>query len=483
MKAKLWIVPLALLATTGCGDLLTETPEDFIGPENFYRTATDAIAAVNGAYAGLSESGQGFKNQLWLAMDAGSDDARVGPQVGQVDNRITGTLAYSSGSSRITNPWGLFYTTINRANDVIDRIDGAIMPEARRASVAGEARFLRALSYFYLVRLYGDVPLITSIEQDGIDVVRDPADDVYAQVIQDASAAAQALPDQWSGSDVGRATRGAALTLLAKVHLTRGEWQQAADAARQVIDLGVYSLVPNYLDAFLPGSQNRSEEIFALQYSGVTGAVGSSLVRTYYPREMGPGQGGGFAVAQPTLGLVDSFLPGDYRKEVTYITRVVNTKGKTVDIYPHVFKYRPTQTVAMDNGDVNIPIFRYAEVLLIYAEALNELGAPADAVTYLNQIRARARQGTGDEHRAAPAAYSGEMSQAAVREAIFQERRWELAHEGKRWFDLKRRGVDYFMAQIAKDPEATFLDPNDVFWPVPQEEIDLNPNLTQNPGY
>lgn len=483
MNAKLWMVPLALLALPGCGDLLTETPEAFIGPENFYGTAADAIAAVNGVYAGLSESGQGFKNQLWLAMDAGSDDARVGPQVGQVDNRITGTLAYSSGSSRVTGAWGVFYTTITRANDVIDRVPGVAMTESRKASVIGEARFLRALSYFYLVRLYGDVPLITSIEQDGIDVARTPTEEVYAQIIQDAGEAAQALPDSWTGVDVGRATRGAALTLLAKVHLTRQEWQQAADAAIQVIDLGVYGLTPNYIDAFLPATKNGAEEVFALQFSGVTGGLGSRFVRTYYPREMGPGQGGGFAVAQPTLGLVDSFLPGDYRREVGYLTRVVNTEGDSVDIYPHVFKYRPTQTVAMDNGDVNIPIYRYAEVLLIYAEALNELGRTGEAVPYLNRIRARARQGAGDETRAEPADYSGSMTQAAVREAIFQERRFELAHEGKRWFDLKRRGVDYFMAQIATDPEATFLDPNDMLWPVPQEEIDLNPNLTQNPGY
>jgi len=483
MRAKLLILPAALALVQGCGDLLTETPQDFLGPENFYRTATDAEAAVNGVYAGFLESGALFKNGLSLALDAGSDDARVGPQVGQVDNRITGALNYSAGSPRITNPWGEFYKVITRANDVVDRVPSIAMPEARKASIIGEAKFLRALSYFYLVRLYGDVPLVIRAEEIGLDVSRAPKEQVYQQIIRDATEAAAALPTTWTGSGAGRATQGAALALLADVHLTRREWSQAATAAKRVIDSNVYSLFPNYLNAFLPATKNGQEHVFSLQATGANTIVSSQYVRTYYPREMGTGQGGGFAVAQVTQRFYDSYLPGDYRKEVGYRTSGPNPQGRIVTFYPHVYKFRPSNPIAMDLGDVNIPIYRYAEVLLMYAEALNEQNQPAQAVTYLNMIRARARLGTGNENRADPANYTGPAAQAAVREAIFQERRWELAHEGKRWFDLLRRGQDYFMSQLRLDPEATGLDPNDMLWPVPQDELDLNKNLTQNPGY
>ena len=483
MRAKLCTLAVVLLALPACNDLLTETPESFIGPDNFFQSATDAVAAVNGVYAALMERSSLLKNGMGLALDAGTDDARVGPQVGQVTNRITGTLAYSSGAARVTNPWGDFYQVITRANDVVDRVPGVEMPEARRSSIVGEAKFLRALSYFYLVRLYGDVPHLTTSEDDGSASPRAPAEQVYQQIIQDATDAAAVLPTTWSGADTGRATRGAALTLLAYVHLTRQEWDLAASRAKQVIDLGVHSLVPNYLNAFLPTHKNGPEDVFSLQATGANGVLGTQYVRTYFPREMGPGQGGGFAVAQPTMLLYNSYPAGDYRKEVGYMTRVVNTQGREVNIYPHVHKYRPSQSVAMDLGDVNIPIFRYADVLLVYAEALNELGRPAEAVQYLNMIRARARRGTGNENRAQPANYTGSTSRDVLREAIFDERRWELAHEGKRWFDLVRRGEAYFMAKIGQDPEAVALDPNDMLWPVPQEEMDLNPALTQNPGY
>lgn len=154
------------------------------------------------------------------------------------------------------------------------------------------------------------------------------------------------------------------------------------------------------------------------------------------------------------------------------------------NLYPHVSKFRPSVITIEDQGDVNWTLYRYAEVLLIYAEALNELNRPAEAVPYLNMVRARARRGTGSQSRRQPANYTGAMNQAAVREAIFQERAWELAHEGKRWFDLVRRGESYFMSQIAAhDPAATDLEPTDMLWPIPQYEIDRVPLLTQNPGY
>jgi hypothetical protein len=480
MRARTWIVQLALLLLPGCGDMLTETPASFIGPENFYRTPSDAEAAVNGVYESLLDEWS-FRNFLWLSLDTGSDVARVGPEVGQVDNRLTGTLAYSSEATRITRPWTQFYKAITRANDVVDRVPPIAMSPERKATILGEAKFLRALAYFYLVRLYGDVPLVTRADDPGTDVPRAPKDAVFQQIIRDAQEAAQVLPVTWDGKNVGRATEGAALVLLADVHLTRQEWQQAADYAKQVMDLKAYSLVADYIDAFLPSEKHGPEDIFSLQATGDP-QLGTSFVRTYYPRELGVGRGGGFAVAQPTRHHYDGYIPGDYRRDVTYFTQGTNVEGTTATFYPHVHKYRPSQTTAIDLGDVNIPIYRYAEVLLIYAEALNELDRPGEAVQYLNMIRARARNADGAP-RAEPADYAGPQDKDAVREAVFQERKWELAHEGKRWFDLVRRGEQYFIEHLRLDPEATNLEPTDLLWPIPQSEIDLNPALTQNPGY
>ena len=482
MRGTSAIILVGLLILQGCDDLLTETPEDFLAPENFYRTAADADAAVLSIYVPLGEQ-PGLKARQWIATDAGSDITRVGPLEPNADIRAAGVLATDPGNIQVTHPWGQLYGAVARANVAADRIAGVEMDATRRAQLIGEARFLRALSYFYLVRLYGDVPLIVDSEEVRIAAARTPKEEVYRQIVQDAEAAAAVLPARWDARNVGRASRGAALTLLADVHLTRREWDRAAAAARQVVDLGVHRLENDYLRPFLPASKNGPEEIFSLQANGPTSPVGSNFVAMYFPREVGRSRGGGNGTLQPTQWHYDSYLPGDYRKEVTYATRWTNIDARVFNLYPHVFKYRPSQVTNIGSGDVNIPIYRYAEVLLIQAEALNEMSRTSEAIALLDQVRARARGAAGIP-RAQPASYTGPATQAAVRDAIFQERNWELAHEGKRWYDLVRRGEAYFLAEIrAHDPEATGLEATDMLWPIPQTELDLNPALVQNPGY
>ena len=146
-----------------------------------------------------------------------------------------------------------------------------------------------------------------------------------------------------------------------------------------------------------------------------------------------------------------------------------------------MYKYRPTARPGQQ--DVNWPIYRYADVLLMYAEALNEQGQTANAITYVNMLRARARNGTGSEARATPVDVSPALSQSDARTAIFAERKWELAYEGKRWFDLVRQGFTAFQVAESSDPTATNIQATRMLWPIPQAQIDLNPALTQNPGY
>ena len=495
-RAGRLVLALALGAVQGGCDLLTETPRSTIVAETFYRTEADARAAVIAAYQPLA-GGFGSGSLQW-ALNAAADEARIGAEEENPVIQNLTRLNFDSRNGSLGGAWTVAYTIITRANLVLEKVPGIAMSEANRRHILAEARFLRALMYFYLVRLYGDVPLVRSTKEQLEPGSRSPKEVVYARIREDAEAAEADLPQAWDASNRGRATKGAAQALQAELYLWRssregsGEWGAAAAAAKKVIDSGTYHLEPNWIDAFLPGSQNRGEEIFAAQASAATGASTITIASWTYPRAMDPQAAGGWGTWQPLAWFVASYASGDYRGQtgaqaglpgpngVGFFTSGRTASGAVVTFAPHVYKYRPTSRPGQQ--DVNYPIYRYADVLLMYAEAVNELGRPAEAIGYVNLVRARAREGAGKENRPQPADLPV-MSQAATREAIFQERHWELAFESKRWFDLVRRGRDYFLSSLRRDPTATSADANDMLWPIPQSQIDVNPGLTQNPGY
>ena len=486
MRSKRWICAAlcALLATAGCDDLLTESPKSFLTPDNFYRTTADAEAALVAVYDPL-KSPSAFRANLWLTLDGGSDESIANPVVPNALVQALGSLDYSPTQERITTSWRAFYQVITRANLLIERMPQIEASEERKAALVAEARFLRAFAYFHLVRLYGDVPLVTTeAEALAIEVPRTPVDEVYGLILEDARAAVSGLPTERSAGDKGRATRGAALAVLTDVHLTRREWQEAADVSRQLLELGIYNLQPDYLRAFLPAFEGGVEDVFSIQFIDTPGIEGSTYVYYYYPREVGSGRGGGWAWLIPNPTHTASYPIGDYRREVNYSDTFLSVQtGKLVTVDRlHTRKFRPSQVISTGSGDVNVPVYRYAGVLLMHAEALNELGRSTEAVSYLNRIRQRARNADG-EPRLEPADYAGDLSASAVREAIFQERKWELAHEGKRWFDLVRRGEEYWASQLrANDPQAV-VSPHKMLLPIPQEDINQNRALVQNPGY
>lgn len=477
---------LALAALqAGCTDMLTENVRSQITTETFFKTASDANAALAGVYEPLS-SGDLFDTSLQWALNASDDATRVGPEEENANITAITRVAWDAQNPYVTVPYAAWYRVITRANLVLERVPGIQMDATARDQILAQAKFLRALGYFYLVRLYGDVPLVTTTEEQLTGgLTRAPKEDVYAQVLKDATEAEAVLPATWSANDRGRATKGSANALLTDLHVWRSsaegknEWAAAATSAKKIIDSGVHSLTPDYISAFLPGSQNRPEEVFAAQSSTVANGPEIDIAQWTRPRAMDPNGAGGWATYTPLQWFMDSYVPGDYRKEVTYFTSGRTAAGATVTFAPHIDKYRPTAKPG--NEDVNYPIYRYADVLLMYAEALNEQGQSALAVQYINQVRARARNANGVPH--AQPADLPVQSQAATREAIFQERQWELAHEGKRWFDMVRRGSAYFLASLAKDPTATDAQATDMLWPIPQTQRDLNPQLTQNPGY
>jgi starch-binding outer membrane protein, SusD/RagB family len=475
-------LPLALLAApVACNDMLTERPRSTIVTETYFTSAADAKAAIAAVYRPLS-TGPVWGTNLQWGLNAASDESRVGPEeenaniVSLTQLRWTSTNPYTSGA------WTGLYQMVTRANLVLEKVPGIEMDATAKGQILGEAKFLRALGYHYLVRLYGDVPLVTTSEEQLASGARTPQAQVFAQIVKDATEAEAALPATWPTADRGRATKGSAQALLAEHYIWRKDWANAATNAKKIIDAGTYALESNYLNAFLPGSQNRREEVFAAQSSCANGAPAIDIAAWTYPRNMNPNSNGGWGTYQPLTWFINSFPAGDYRKDVTFFTVGRAPTGRDTTFLPHVYKFRPSQRPGLPQ-DVNWPIFRYADVLLMYAEALNEQGQTATAIGFVNQVRARARAGTGGESRAEPANLATTLSQAQAREAIFQERMWELAFEGKRWFDMVRRGWDYFRAALANDPTATDVQQTDMLWPIPQGQIDLNPALTQNPGY
>jgi hypothetical protein len=473
-------------APAACTDLLTENPKDRISTDAFYQTAADAKAAIAATYRPLSTGAIWGTNLQW-ALNAATDESRVGPEeenpniVALTQLTWTTTNPYVAGSNASGGAWAGIYQMITRANLVLAKVPAIAMDEAQKNQIIAEAKFLRALGYFYLVRLYGDVPLVLTPEEQLALGGRTPQAQIFTQIVKDATEAEGALPVSWAATDKGRATKGSAQALMADQYVWRKDWSNAATWAKKIIDSGNYGLQANYINAFLPGSQNRNEEIFAAQSSSATGAPAIDIAAWEYPRNMNPNSNGGWGTWQPLQTFIDSYPSGDYRREVSFFTSGIDPSGKLVTFLPHVYKYRPTARPGQQ--DVNWPVYRYAEVLLIYAEALNEQGQTATALTYVNMLRARARNGTGAEVRATPVDVSTALNQADARTAIFAERKWELAYEGKRWFDLVRQGFPIFQAAESSDPTATNIQPTRMLWPIPQAQIDLNPNLTQNPGY
>jgi hypothetical protein len=500
-----WIALGALtLAVAACGDLLTETPKSFPNTDAFYKTPADVRSATLAAYQPLGTDDL-WRWWLWLTLDLASDQVRMHPDEPNYQTYHPEFLRWDATTSSVTAPWNGLYNTVFRANLVVTRSTGVTFPNpAEGQQLLAEAKFLRGYAYLLLSKLYDDVPLLLSeADHANLRAPRTPVAQVEAQVIKDLTEAEVDLPATRPTSELGRVTKGAARMALADLYLWRssyrktGEWQLAADWAKKVIDSGIYGLNDDYLSTFLPADHGNKEMIFLIPSSGVFGATSMNLGCLILPRALGFGTGGGCEViGQPTQWHYDSYLAGDYRKEVTY-----RTWGRSSDpsidsvtfAWPNVYKYRPSNGGVGGPADTDFPLYRYAETLLMYAEAQNELGNATEAVTYLNMIRARARKGTGAENRTSPADYTGPTDPVSVRDAIYRERDWELAHEGKRWFDLVRLDEleqNAWATALANrdpiDPTATLQRDLRAFkkrWPLPLTELNLDPALAQNPGY
>jgi hypothetical protein len=372
--------------------------------------------------------------------------------------------------------WDGQYQQINLCNQVIQNVPGINMDATLRSRYVGEAKFLRGLAYFNLVRAYGGVPLLLKVAEtaDELNPSRATRDEVYTAIIGDATDAAAVLPAAYGASDVGRATKGAALTLLAKAQLYQKNYAASLAASDQVLGLG-YSLASNFYDMFRIRGENNSESIFEVQCTTLAGNCDASNSQWAECQMVRPQFGWGFF--NPTSDLANAFEAGDQRRLGTILERGTTTPDGDV-IATNSSNPRYNMKAYVPNSapktcgygrDQNIRVFRLGEVLLLNAEAANELGQTAKALAAVNRVRTRAGL----------AALSG-LSQADLRQAIWKERRVELALEyGDRFFDLVRQG----RAATVLASKGFVANKNELM-PLPLSQITLSGGkLTQNPGY
>jgi len=472
----------------GCSDdFLNLAPISNSNVENFYQSEADFENAIYGAYSTLTRSGL-YHDYMQLVGDLRSDNSEMGTTA---STRFP-FFELSEFRDQVSNPineniWNDHYLGILRVNELLERIEEFEASVAFKERIIGEARFLRGLFYFNLVRVFGDVPLVTSSINsiaEAYSFGRTEKAMVYDQIVFDLEYAAGVLPVQVEGEE-GRATWGASKALLGKVYLTMQQFEEAADALSEVINSGEYELLSSFEDLWLPGSENHSESIFDVQFQANAGtSTGSYYGQRYtpyqYPHLPYFTTAGGYNI--PTTDLIDSFEEGDLRKEFSIQEFYIDLNGDTVSNLEGRFNKKFIDPPIQGQGaDENWPVIRYADVLLMYAEVLNERGFQADgpAFDYMNEIRSRA--GLPDKTSGNSDPSLSVDSQEEFRLAIEQERRSELAFEGHRWFDLVRTG----RAVEVLDPKvAAGVEDYQIYLPIPQTQIDINPDMIkQNTGY
>lgn len=476
------------IALTSCNKL-TENPKSVIVSSQFYKTTSDATSAVNAVYSTLNSDPAGdfplYGRQLNLLVENASDNQLYSPSNTNPDVRALGTETYIPSNSRVQKVWQQLYFGINRANVAIDNVPAIQMDTALRARLVRESKFIRALLYFNLVRLYGDVPLIlhnpNSTNISTFLIARTSSAIVYSQIIADLKDAAN-LPKTYGTADVGRATSGAAHALLAKVYLTRQDWSDAITQLNIVINGGYgYALFPNYYDAFQKATKNGIEHIFSVQFETNLGEANSVQ---FLSESFTSFNTGTFPIDIPADSSVYKlFSANDTRRAVTFYNTVYNAAtGQNVvfnNAYTPYFNkfvdYSLSPLSSQSLSAVNYPVIRYADVLLMYAEALNETNeAPtADAYNAINQVRTRAHI----------ANLTPGLNQSDFRDSVFLERRKEFIQEGHRWFDLVRQGGTALVDALHKLPAKSAASAKNTLFPIPLVEIQQNPKLTQNPGY
>ena len=475
---------------SGCETFLDKQPQGDLTQTTFPVSANDALLATNAAYATLRNIG--YHSGTFPILDIMSDDARKGSNpndqastIGPYDN-----FGFTTTGDELKSWWATLYEGIKRTNVVIEKVPAIEMDATLRSRYIAEAKFLRGLYYFDLVRAWGGVPLVTALNPP-MKLARASKEDVYKQIETDLLAAIADLTEKSDipTAELGRATKGSAKALLAKVYLFKGDFVNAEKYAMEVVNSNQYNLEPVFTDANGVKGEHGIESVFEIGALGVEADAGNQYANVQGVRGT-PNRGWGFN--RPTPNLRSSFESGDPRLKGTIIDLndtldgvIIKGDGLTPDITLgpggvvletecYSRKVWTPGTDVPSQWNHNRRILRYADVLLMAAEALNENNKPNEALVQLNKVRARARQGN-------PAILPDitTTDKTALRDKIMTERRHELAMEGHRFWDLVRTGK----AVEVLGPLGFVSGKNELL-PIPQTEIDISQgSLTQNPKW
>lgn len=468
---------ITCLWCVSCSDILDKDPLGRLDANNFFKTADDAIQAVNSAYQPLLISNEN-NNYYWVFGTLASDEALAGgdgsrPGIVEID-----VFNHSPATQELNDFWKLNYTGIVQTNTVIAKTPLIDADQVLKNRIIGEGLFLRAWYHFILAQVFGDIPLITKIQPpDEVLIPRTPRTQVLDQVVADALQAASLLPVSHSGNDIGRVTKGAALALAAKGFLYLEDYQNVVTTIADVKALTIYALQEDYRNNFYDSTQNNSESVWEIQHANLELGVGNNLNQMWASKKVPDGYG----FAEASMDFVNAFEAGDPRLKFTvarhndpYFGVIYKASFSSTGAGPRKYLQHVNEVTQKSDGGVNYPAIRYADVLLWEAEALTELGRFADALVPLETVRARARAQATDPVNSLPAITTTNPQELI--DLIRHERLVELGFEMHRFFDLVRWGI---AADVLDGFEA---GKHEVF-PIPQTELDLNPNLVQNPGY
>jgi len=515
MKTKIFLFLLSLISLVSCDKYLEEKPLDKLTSDTFYTNDQNLDQAIYGAYSTILyywRDSRGAGGNIYTMGEVRSDDITL-PTDGANYSAIYPfeTYNFNASDGNIRGLWSALYQGVSRANVIIEKVTPLAIgvTELKKYTVLAEAHALRGYLYYQLVRYWGDVPLLVKSIGSGNDENMYPAREttakVYEQIVKDMKASLGEgsdpkiiLPVSTGGTNSARLSRGAAYGLLAEVYLTIKDWTNAALYAKKAIDLNLYGLWPEYKDVFsmvnkgkavptdTKGRKGRIEGIWEMQFyqeidPGTVVTI-TTMPRGKYVSDYIISNRAGDGNYCATKSLFDSFLPIDarrahifpaqYKDQTGKLQNFPATPGVTGGMYMTKYTLEGQPLAVWGNSGNQISIIRYPDILLAYAEAINELSGPTpEAYAAINEVRQRAKI----------ADLTG-LDKNSFRDAIFQERRTEFLFECRRYFDLQRTGK--IVSELAK--VGILVDPNRILLPIPQTELDNNLNddgFKQNPGY
>jgi len=496
---KIMLLLVVIIFTACSEDFLERYPKTSLNEGIIYNSETEYILLANGCYLALRDY---TKYDWWCLAELPSDNAGFQFNIIESGGIRSGGVAdmwmQTPSDPRYESFWNQSYKGITNCNKLLNEIDREGInwsKESYKERCSGEAFFLRALYYFNLVRTYGGVPVVLEpiTSEEAVNIKRSTEEQVYEVIVNDLKEAINHFSNAMDVEENGRANWGAAASLLGKVYLTMHQYTKAEVQLSAVINSNKYSLLPVYADLFNPSNKDYTETIFAVQYSEETAATANRFIFQFAPHTSGGDVtqrpnitiSGGGGWNQPSEDLINAFEPGDLRKDVSIGFWTGPDWDLIVRTLPYCNKYKPPISAPDDRCSDNFPVIRYSDVLLMYAEVLNELGNTTQAIQYVQQVRDRA--GLTDPLTG----YTKETLEAL----IAKERQVEFCFENQRFYDLKRTGkaIEVMSAHGIREkenrpwlntyyPDAFNIQEYKLLAPIPVKEIDIN-RLEQNPGY